>query len=75
MVHRLGQLNVTEVSWTVLNACSISFTLESAVKCSHFEVTEATRLGFALFICLADFDFDNRVPPLQSAGKGELLHQ
>lgn len=67
VIHRLGQLNVPKVTWAVLNACPISLTLESAVQCAHFEVAEATRLGFALFIRLADLNFDDRVSPLHVA--------
>lgn len=67
MIHRLGQLNVTKIPWAVLNACPVGLTLESAVKSSHLKVTEATRLWFALFIRLADLNFDDRVPPLHTA--------
>lgn len=67
VVHRLGQLDVTEVAWAVLHVAAISGAHHTtSVHGSHPEVAETTLLRLSLLIHLRGHDLCHRVFALQS---------
>lgn len=63
--HGLGQLDMAEVAWGVLNITPIRRAYDATVHGSKPWITESVELWAAIVISLTNFDFDHRVLPLQ----------